>query len=131
MHKRLQRNLRKRSKHGLTQSLPGRRSAENQDRGASKSQVSANGHRDGDIEQNLRSLSTDQLFGRFHELTDKRLEGTLKFYEVLELERIEVLLDREDAAEMNRVEEFRNSWYGERSSIVESIEKLLANFKPR
>jgi hypothetical protein len=81
------------------------------------------------IEHKVRCFSSDQLLERFHYLIGKRLNETLKLMEALELERIDARLDSEELTEMDRVTEFRQSWAVERSELLASIERLIADLK--
>jgi hypothetical protein len=82
-----------------------------------------------DIDDKVRSFSSDQLIERFHCLIGERLNGTIKLMEALELERIDARFDLEDQAEMNRVTEFQKAWALERSELLSSIERLVARLK--
>jgi hypothetical protein len=82
-----------------------------------------------DIYEKVRSFSSDQLIERFHCLTGKRLNGTIKLMEALELERIDARFDSEDQAEMDRVTEFQEAWALERSELLSSIGRLVARLK--
>jgi len=82
-----------------------------------------------EIGQRVRCLSSDQLLERFHCLIGKRLNGTIKLMEALELERIDARFDSEERAEMDRVTEFREAWAAERSELLASIERLIAGLK--
>jgi hypothetical protein len=82
-----------------------------------------------DIDDKVRSLSSDQLIERFHCLIGKRLNGTIKLMEALELERIDARFDLEDQAEMDRVTEFQEAWALERFELLSSIERLVARLK--
>ncbi len=77
----------------------------------------------------VKAFGRDQLGDRYHELVDKRLQGTLDFTELLELERIEARLDAEDQDEAARLTILQEDWRRERNQLVASIEHLLARFK--
>jgi hypothetical protein len=87
------------------------------------------GHDAQAIVDQVRALDSDQLLDRYHELVDKRLQGTLDFTELLELERIEARLDTEDENEAARLTILQDDWRRERDELVASIEHLLARFK--
>ena len=82
-----------------------------------------------DINDKVRSFSSDQLIERFHCLIGKRLNGTIKLMEALELERIDARFNLEDQAEMDRVTEFQQAWALERSELLSSIERIVANLR--
>jgi hypothetical protein len=81
------------------------------------------------IMDQVKALGSDQLHDRHHELVDKRLQGTLGFTELFELERVEARLDDEDQDEAGRLTIFQEDWRRERNELVASIEHLLARFK--
>jgi hypothetical protein len=87
------------------------------------------GHDAQAIVDQVRALDSDQLLDRYHELVDKRLQGTLDFTELLELERIEARLDTEDQDDAARLTILQDDWRRERNELVASIEHLLARFK--
>lgn len=82
-----------------------------------------------DIDDKVRSFSSDELIEQFHCLIGKRLNGTIRLMEALELERIDARLDSEERAEMDRVTEFRQAWAVERSELLASIQRLIAGLK--
>jgi len=81
------------------------------------------------IENRVRAFSTEELLARYHELVDKRLEGQLRYTEYFEIERIEAHLDAEDQSEVSRMNALQHNWHRERSHLVASIERLLAQFE--
>src|ERR1039458_8585877 len=85
------------------------------------------GHDAQAIVDQVRALDSDQLLDRYHELVDKRLQGTLDFTELLE--RIEARLDTEDQDDAARLTILQDDWRRERNELVASIEHLLARFK--
>jgi hypothetical protein len=87
------------------------------------------GHDAQAIVDQVRALDSDQLLDRYHELVDKRLQGTLDFTELLKLERIEARLDTEDQDDAARLTILQDDWHRERNELVASIEHLLARFK--
>jgi hypothetical protein len=87
------------------------------------------GHDAQAIVDQVRALDSDQLLDRYHELVDKRLQGTLDFTELLKLERIEARLDTEDQDDAARLTILQDDWRRERNELVASIEHLLARFK--
>jgi hypothetical protein len=87
------------------------------------------GHDAQAIVDQVRALDSDQLLDRYHELVNKRLQGTLDFTELLELERIEARLDTEDQDDAARLTILQDDWRRERNELVASIEHLLARFK--
>jgi hypothetical protein len=82
-----------------------------------------------DIDDKVRFFSPGQLIERFHCLIGKRLNGTIRLMEALELERIDARFDSEDHAEMDRVTEFQQAWALERSELLSSIERIVANLR--
>lgn len=81
------------------------------------------------IMDKVKALGSGELYDRYHELVDKRLQGTLDFTELLELERIEARLDTEDQDESARLTILQEDWRRERDELVASIEHVLARFK--
>lgn len=81
------------------------------------------------IEYQVKALDADRLHGRYHELVDKRLQGTLDFTELFELERVEARLDSQDQDEATRLTILQNDWRRERDELVASIKHLLVHFR--
>jgi len=87
------------------------------------------GHDAQAIIDQVNALGSDELYDRFHELADKRLEGALEYTELFELERIEARLDTEDQDEAARLTVLQEDWRRERNELVASVEHLLAHLK--
>jgi hypothetical protein len=81
------------------------------------------------IEGQVRSLSADELLDRYHELVDQRLEGGIRFRELLELDRIEARLNAENQVEFDHLRVLQDDWLRERDALVKSIESLLTRFR--
>ena len=122
-----------RKKHGLhvttrKQCRDGIAGSQNH-RGARRPALQVDNSARRDIELRIKCLPSDQLLERFHELIDKRLNETLMFVDAFELDRIEARLISEEQPDMDRVMEFRNAWALERTELVSSIERLIADLK--
>lgn len=67
-----------------------------------------------------------QLLERYHDLVDRRLEGSISVKESFELSRIEARLNVDEQDDVNRAAAFRNNWNRERETLLASVEHMLA-----
>jgi hypothetical protein len=82
------------------------------------------------VANRVQAFPPEELLERYHELVDQRLQGTLEYTELPELELIEARLDAEDQGEATRLTILQDDWRRERNDLLASIEHLLAHFKP-
>jgi hypothetical protein len=77
----------------------------------------------------VNGFPPDELLGRYHELVDKRLAGTIDFLEGFELERIEARLDAEDRGGDPRAETLHKEWEQRQEAVLSSIEHLIGRLR--
>ena len=78
------------------------------------------------IDSQVRDMGAAQLLERYHDLVDRRLEGSISVKESFELSRIEARLNVDEQDDVNRAAAFRNNWNRERETLLASVEHMLA-----
>jgi hypothetical protein len=81
------------------------------------------------IDTQVRDLTPDQLLLRYHDLIDRRLDGSISVKESFELGRIEARLDVDERDDLDRAAAFRREWDKERETVLVSLERMLARIR--
>jgi hypothetical protein len=81
------------------------------------------------IDIQVRDLAPDQLLARYHDLVDRRLDGSISVTESFELGRIEARLNVDEQDDVHRAAAFRSAWNKEREAVLVSVEHLLAELR--